>query len=175
MGAKFAVDHSTNGSEAASAFLVQGSGYKYHLWLDATACYIGQNSTNRSFRIYSGAETAGVNLANGATGWGSFSDERLKFDVEPIENALESLSSLRTVKYRLTDVDAPDSQKKLGLIAQDLVGVLDEIIDPLKRTGDETEYMSVRYTEMVPVLVKAIQEQQELIKTLEARIGALES
>jgi len=124
--------------------------------------------------MYSGAETGGVNLSNAATSWGSFSDERLKYDIEPIESALDSLSNLRTVKYRLKDVDAPDSQKKIGLIAQDLVGVLDDIIDPIKRTGDETEYMAVRYTEMVPVLVKAIQEQQALIESLTARITALE-
>ena len=59
-------------------------------------------------------------------------------------------------------------------MAQDLVGVLDEVIDPLKRTGDDTEYMSVRYTELVPVLVKAIQEQQTLIESLTDRIAALE-
>ena len=145
------------------------------MFLDATAAHIGQDSTGRSLYLYSGGEAAGVALTNGSTSWATFSDERLKYDVEPIENALESLSNLRTVKYRLADVDTPDSQKKLGLVAQDLVGVLDEIIDPLKRTGDETEYMSVRYTEMVPVLVKAIQEQQTLIETLEARITALEN
>ena len=126
-------------------------------------------------RLYSGAETAGVSLTNGATSWTTFSDERLKYDVEPIENALESLSNLRTVKYRLRDVDESDSQKKIGLVAQDLVGVLPEIIDPIHRTGDDTEYMAVRYTEMVPVLVKAIQEQQATIEALTARIAALES
>ena len=175
MGAKFAINHNTNGSESASALLIGGSGYSAFHWLDGTAYYIGQNSAGRALRLYSSAEAAGVGLAAGATSFGTYSDERLKYDVEPIENALESLSNLRTVKYRLTEVDAPDSQKKLGLIAQDLVGVLDEIIDPLRRTGDETDYMSVRYTEMVPVLVKAIQEQQTLIETLEARITTLES
>ena len=173
--AKLEVGKAANGSESDADFNITTGGYTGHHWLDANAYYIGQNSAIRSLRIYSSAETAGVNLAAGGTSWGTFSDERLKYDVEPIENALESLSNLRTVKYRLADVDAPDSQKKLGLIAQDLVGVLDEVIDPLKRTGDETEYMSVRYTEMVPVLVKAIQEQQATIEALTARIAALES
>jgi len=172
--AKLEVGKAANGSESDADFNITTGGYTGHHWLDANAYYIGQNSAIRSLRIYSYAETAGVNLAAGGTSWGTFSDERLKYDVEPIENALESLSNLRTVKYRLEDVDAPDSQKKLGLIAQDLVGVLDEVIDPLKRTGDETEYMSVRYTEMVPVLVKAIQEQQTLIESLTTRIAALE-
>ena len=125
-------------------------------------------------RIYCGAETAGVALTNGATSFGTFSDERLKYDIENVENAVDTLSGLRCVKYRLKDVDEPDSQKKIGLVAQDLVGVLDEVLSPLKRTGDDTDYMTVRYTEVVPVLVKAIQEQQATITALADRITALE-
>ena len=124
--------------------------------------------------MYSGAETAGVNLAAGGTSFGTFSDERLKYDVEPIEDALGSLSELRTVKYRLRNVDEPDSQKKLGVVAQDLVGILDEVIDSLQISGDDTEYMAVRYTELVPVLIKAVQEQQEIINDLRARVAQLE-
>jgi hypothetical protein len=174
--AKLHVRNPTNGTEADAHFKISGavSTYTAHHWLDGTAYYIGQNSSSRRVRIYSGAETAGVNLNAGATSWGTFSDERLKYDVEPVENAVESLSNLRTVKYRLKDVDSAEDKKKIGLMAQDLVGVLDEVIDPLKRTGDDTEYMSVRYTELVPVLVKAIQEQQTLIESLTDRIAALE-
>lgn len=173
--AKLCVYEATNNTESDPHIRITGAGYSGYHWLDATAYYIGQNSGGRNLRLYSGASSAGVNLANNGTSWGTFSDERLKYDIEPIENALESLSNLRTVKYRLTDVDAPDSQKKLGLIAQDLVGVLDEVLDPLKRTGDETEYMSVRYTEIVPVLIKAIQEQQATIEALTQRIETLEN
>jgi hypothetical protein len=172
--AKLHVTSLANLSEASPHFRIQGSGYQGYHWLDGTAYYIGQNSSVRALRLYSGAETAGVNLASGGTSWGTFSDERLKYDVEPVENAVESLSNLRTVKYRLKDVDSAEDKKKIGLMAQDLVGVLDEVIDPLKRTGDDTEYMSVRYTELVPVLVKAIQEQQTLIESLTDRIAALE-
>ena len=167
----------SNGSEAAPHFRIHGSSSTYtgSHWLDGTAYYIGQNSSARALRLYSGAETAGVALAASGTSWGTFSDERLKYDIEPIENAVETLSDLRTVKYRLEGVDEADSKKKLGLVAQDLVGVLDEVIDPLKRTGDDTEYMSVRYTELVPVLVKAIQEQQDTIESLTARVEQLEN
>jgi hypothetical protein len=166
-----------DGTEAAPHFAIQGaaSNYRLNMWLDATAAYIGQDSAIREVRIYSGAETAGVALTAGATSWSTFSDERLKENVEPVENALQSLSGLRTVKYHLKDVDGPEDKKKIGVIAQDLVGVLDEVIDPTFRPGDDTEYMGVRYTELVPVLIKAIQEQQNLIESLESRITALES
>ena len=164
-----------NRGEANAQFAILGSGYTGYHFLDGTAYYIGQNSAGRALRLYSGAETTGVNLANGGTSFGTFSDERLKENIEPIEGAIESLSQFRTVKYHLKDVDTSESKKRLGLIAQDLVGVLDEVIDPLKRQDDDTEYMAVRYTEIIPVLVKAIQEQQATIQELEARITQLEN
>jgi len=164
----------SNETEATAQFYISGSGYEAYHWLDSTAYYIGQNSSVRSLRIYSNSYTAGVNLASGGTSWGTFSDERLKYDIEPITNGLDKLNSIRCVSYRLKDVDASDSQKKLGIIAQDLVGVVDEVIDITKRHGDETDYMSVRYTELIPVLIKSIQEQQALITQLTARITALE-
>jgi len=165
----------SNETEATAQFYISGSGYEAYHWLDSTAYYIGQNSSIRSLRIYSNSYTAGVNLASGGTSWGTFSDERLKYDIEPITNGLDKLNSIRCVSYRLKDVDASDSQKKLGVIAQDLVGVVDEVIDITKRHGDETDYMSVRYTELIPVLIKSIQEQQALITQLTARITALET
>jgi hypothetical protein len=168
----FQLEKASNETEATAQFLINGGGYAGFHWLDGTAYYIGQNSSVRSLRIYSQSYTAGVNLAAGGTSWGTFSDERLKYDIEPITNGLDKLSSIRCVSYRLKDVDASDSQKKLGVIAQDLVGVLDEVIDITKRHGDETDYLSVRYTELIPVLVKAMQEQQAIIESLKARLNA---
>jgi hypothetical protein len=168
----FHLEKSTNETEATAQLLINGGGYAGFHWLDSTAYYIGQNSSIRSLRIYSSDETAGVNLAAGGTSWGTFSDERLKYDIEPITDGLNKLSGIRCVSYRLKDVDASDSQKKLGVIAQDLVGVVDEVIDITKRHGDETDYMSVRYTELIPVLIKAMQEQQAIIESLKARLDA---
>ena len=150
-------------------------GYTGKHFLDDTAYYIGQNSALRQLRLYSGAESAGVVMGNGATSFSAFSDERLKEDIEPISNGLQKLADLRCISYRLKDVDADDSQKKLGIIAQDLVGKVDEVIDLAKRKDDETEYMSVRYTEMIPVLIKAIQELKTELDNAKARITALES
>tara|TARA_R100000995_G_scaffold11706_1_gene4787 strand:- start:30 stop:1646 length:1617 start_codon:yes stop_codon:yes gene_type:complete len=159
-----------NGSEAGAHMRIGSNvGYSGFHWLDGSAYYIGQNSQARAVRIYSGAETAGVALTNGQTSFGTFSDERLKYDVEDIQNAVDMISNFRTVKYRLNGVDDPNSKKKIGLVAQDLVGVLDEVIEPMKIKDDETEYMTVRYTEIVPVLVKAIQELEARIAVLEAK------
>jgi len=171
---KLHLKEATNLSESAPHIRIEGNAYTGFHWLDGTAYYIGQNSPYRSLRLYSGgATTAGVNLAAGGTSWGTFSDERLKYDIEPITDGLTKLANVRCVSYRLKDVDAEDSKKKIGVIAQDLVGLIDEVIDTTKRSGDDTEYMSIRYTELIPVLVKAIQEQQELIESQQSKIDAL--
>jgi len=168
--ARLHVAESANNSEADAHFRIEGAGYSAFHWLDGTAYYIGQNSAIRQVRIYAGAETSGVALTNGATSFGTFSDERLKNDLEPINNGLQKLIDLRCVSYRLKDVDAEDSKKKLGVIAQDLVDKVDEVIDTSKRSdNDDTEYMSVRYTELIPVLIKAIQELSEKNDALEAQ------
>ena len=161
-------------TEGTAQMTVEGNGFRGYHWLDGTAYYIGQNSAYRDLRMYCGSEAAGVNLDNAQTSWGTYSDERLKFDVENIENATDILSDLRCVKYRLKNVDDEDSKKKIGIVAQDLVGKVDEIIDFTKKPTkegeevDETEYMSVRYTELIPILIKSIQE-------LSAKVTALEN
>lgn len=158
-----------NSTEASPHFnLYNTVGYGGFHFLDGTAYYIGQNSNFRSLRIYSGGSTGtGVNLAAGATSWGTYSDERLKNNIENIGSVLPRLLNLRTVKYHLKNVDTEHSQKRLGLIAQDLVGNFDEVLSQSKYSDeDETEYYEVRYTELIPILIKAIQEQQEQIDKL---------
>lgn len=174
-GHRLFVADPVNATQGTAQFRILGYGYSAFHFLDANAYHIGQNSQGRYLRMYSGGNTGvGVSLSPQSTSWGTYSDERLKENIEPIENALTSLSRLRTVKYHLKDVDSAESKKRLGLIAQDLVGVLDEVTESITRAEDDTEYMAVRYTEIIPVLVKAIQEQQATIEALTQRIETLE-
>ena len=175
-GHRLFVADPVNATQGTAQFRILGYGYSAFHFLDANAYHIGQNSQGRYLRMYSGGNTGvGVSLSPQSTSWGTYSDERLKENIEPIENALTSLSRLRTVKYHLKDVDSAESKKRLGLIAQDLVGVLDEVTESITRAEDDTEYMAVRYTEIIPVLVKAIQEQQATIEALTHRIETLEN
>jgi len=158
--------------------LVNTGGYSCFHVVDGTAYTIGQNSNVRSLRIGSGLGflTTGVSLAAGGTSWGTYSDERLKTDIVELSGCLDSIKDIRCVSYRLTDVDELDSKKRLGVIAQDLVGKYDEAVNASRRSDDdETEYLSVQYADLVPVLIKALQEATQKIETLEARLTALES
>jgi len=173
-GHKLYVHESANATQGTAQFRIGGAGYSAFHFLDGTAYHIGQNSQSRYLRMYSGSNSSvGVSLSPQGTSWQTYSDERLKKNIEPIESAIESLLGLRTVKYHLKDVDSAESKKRLGLIAQDLVGVLDEVIELTTQEEDDTEYLSVRYTEIIPVVVKAIQEQQATIESQAAAITDL--
>jgi hypothetical protein len=116
-------------------------------------------------------ESGGVQLNNGATSWTSNSDERLKNINSNIENAVDKLLTLRAVNFSWkSDLT---NKENLGLIAQDVEAQFPQIVDKteLPKYGEEeqtdkTEYLGVRYTEMIPVLVKAIQELKAEIDEL---------
>jgi hypothetical protein len=58
----------------------------------------------------------------------------------------------------------------MGFIAQEVQPVFPEIV-----TKQKDGSLGIRYTELIPVLVKAFQEQQAEIDDLKARIGKLEA
>jgi hypothetical protein len=117
-------------------------------------------------------DNLGVYITDGATAWAANSDERLKDIIAPITSALEGVQSLRAVKYNWKS-DA-DKVVHIGLIAQDVQKVLPEVVASAKLplSEDETEYLSVAYTEVIPLLVAAIQELSAEVEALKAKVGA---
>jgi hypothetical protein len=88
------------------------------------------------------------------------SDLRLKHDVNESTYGLEAVQSLRPVSYQWND---RDDGVHLGFIAQDVREVIPELVSV--SPGADT-MLSVNYDGIIPVLVKAIQEQQEQIDAL---------
>ncbi len=111
---------------------------------------------------------AGPYVAGGGTSWTSSSDRRLKDDVQAISYGLDAVKALKPVSYVRNDRDI--ESRELGFIAQDVEGIVDEVVNI---TDDG--YYGLDYQRLIPVLTKAIQEQQATIEALTARIAALES
>jgi hypothetical protein len=127
--------------------------------------YFGGNNGG----AYVVANSGGVRLSSGGTSWASDSDERVKDIIEPITNAAEKVSTLRAVigKYKTDE----EGTRRAFLIAQDVQAVLPEAV---VAQSDEIGTLSLAYTEVIPLLVAAIQEQQAIITALTARVEALE-
>jgi hypothetical protein len=108
------------------------------------------------------------------TGTYQGSDLRLKDQVQDLRYGLGEVLRLRPVSYRWKDGTA--GQPTFGLIAQEVQPVLPELV---ARGTDEAGLLSLNYTGLVPVLVKAMQEQQAQkdaeIAALQARLAAVEA
>jgi hypothetical protein len=128
----------------------------------------GPDSGN-AYLVYNQAET-GVYIANGATSWTANSDERLKDIIEPITDAANKVLSMRSVigKYKTDE----EGTRRSFLIAQDVQAVLPEAVSTHRIKGDDTDYLGVSYTDVIPLLVAAIKEQTVLINSLKARLDA---
>jgi hypothetical protein len=143
---------------------------------------IGENASNQGqVDVYSSTAnadlTGGVRLVNGATSWSSISDIRLKDIGSHFNNALDDVSTLEA--FRFTWKDDSNATPQVGLSAQSVQAVLPEAVasgKPINAPeGDDTEYLSVRYTEVIPLLVAALQESKERIEALEAEVAALKA
>ena len=169
----------TSGSRKINASFAAANGGIYLETTNADASYlyfarsgatfVEQKIVSTNFQIVN-LGSGGVSLAVGGTSWGAVSDERLKTAVAPFENAAAKIASLRagTGRY-LTD---DEGVSRSFLIAQDVQAVLPEAVDV---SSDEQGTLSLRYTDTIPLLVAAIQEQQAIITTLTARVAAIES
>ena len=159
------------GPSADITYRAQGSGENWR-W--------GSNVSNsHSYWLNSG--NAGVYMSTGSTSWSSHSDERLKENITPLGEVLPSLLNMRCVKFNRK---GDSGNTKVGFIAQDWEGKgFDEVVDEdtgftiqddgtLKSVEEEdntstTKPKSIAYTETIPLLLKAIQELEARIKTLE--------
>jgi hypothetical protein len=99
--------------------------------------------------------------------WGGLSDISLK---ENIIDVTPKLNDLLQVKIRQYNFKSDESKsKQIGVIAQEVEQIFPKIVD-----SDKDGILSVKYTVFIPMLIKAIQEQQEIIVNLKNRIEAIE-
>lgn len=114
---------------------------------------------------YTNEGVLGPYVASGGTSWTSSSDIRLKNIISPIDNAVDKLTTLNPVIFSWKSDE--ENKENIGLIAQDVKEVFPQVIDT-----NEDGFLGVRYLELVPVLVKAIQEQQVQIEELKTLLKA---
>ncbi len=111
----------------------------------------------------------------------AISDQKLKTNVQPIPYGLNEVLALNPVTYNFKDKEA-DQSAQFGFLAQEVQQVTPEIVvDPVaegiegeggeKLAADPNAALGVNYTELIPILIRAIQEQQQQIAELQQRVG----
>lgn len=115
-------------------------------------------------------------IQNTLNSYGSISDIKLKENIVDATPKLEKLNQVRIVNFNLIGSE----QKQIGVIAQELEQIFPGLVDNNQDEDSEgndlgTTTKSVKYSVFVPMLIKAIQEQQAIIESLEARVEVLEN
>jgi hypothetical protein len=113
----------------------------------------------------------------GVGNYNNLSDRRFKQDIRPLNNALDIVTQLEGVSFDWRREEHPDMQfeegRQLGFIAQDLQSVVPEAVS---ETEDGT--LHAAYSELIPLLVEAIKEQNQKLEMensrLKARLESLE-
>jgi len=130
------------------------------------------NSTTSQIFVKFGVNNAGTGSGQinanggGAAAFGSFSDRRLKENIEKLGSQLSNICALNPVEF-----DYKTGGHQIGFIAQDMQEVYPDAV------GENSDgLLSITgWSKTEARLVKAIQEQQALIAALTTRITALEA
>jgi hypothetical protein len=102
------------------------------------------------------------------------SDIRLKHNVSQITGATEIIKNLTGVYFDWKDTEdfkSGDNSRQIGLIAQDVELYLPEAVV----LNGNKDYKTVKYSEMVSVLIESIKEQQNEIDLLKLEIQNLKN
>jgi hypothetical protein len=136
----------------------------------ASDIYLGYNGATKQFAV----DGAGQIYAQFTT-ITSLSDRRAKENIKPIQYGLNEILKLNPVTFNF--IAYPQFGPTYGFIAQEVEPLLPELVGNEKdnKAEDGTPYKTLKMGDMLPVMVKAIQELKATVDAQAARIAALES
>jgi len=154
-------DENTDTQQFTGSLLISGSG------VGAGSSIITTGSVNISGSLGVGTAASGVVGAilatNDVVAFAS-SDERLKENVEIIGSAVEKVEAINGVSFDWIPMEGVHvhSGHDVGVIAQDVEKVLPELV-----TTRDNGYKAVKYDKLTAVLIQAVKELSDRVKTLE--------
>jgi hypothetical protein len=166
---------------------INASGQQLDRWIgiDATVTAGGGSGNIMYFKVYSGGGSGSPRTAaffngdgsvfnyNNSTTWQQTSDIRIKDNIRPINDAIEKLCALKPSHFEYKN---NLGKTKTGFIAQEFeevfAGHVTENVPSgeFKQYFEEGEMMKSIDADLIPYLVKALQEQQALITALEEKL-----
>jgi hypothetical protein len=132
-------------------------------------------SSGTALEFADGGVTRGsITYTNTATAYNTTSDYRLKENVTPLTGAINRLNQLQV--HRFNFIADPDKTVD-GFLAHEAQAVVPECVTGTKDDVDaegNAVYQGIDQSKLVPLVVAALQEALTKIKTLEAKVAALE-
>lgn len=139
----------------------------------------GVSGSTNVFTVFGSA------LASGGT-WTN-SDQKIKKNIQDVKNAMDIIRKLHPTTYSFKKEEYPalnlPGDRQYGFIAQELEEVLPELVNSsempvrINENGERVmeQIKSVNYEALIPVLTKAIQEQETTVEDLTGQISELKT
>ena len=81
---------------------------------------------------------------------------------------------MRPIRYQFKSQQ--DEEYSLGLIAQEVQAIIPEVVSQISKKGEDKEdFLGVSYSELIPVLIGAIQDQQAIIDAQNVVLSAVKA
>lgn len=165
-------------------------GNAFHGRADAVDAWGAQFYSVQSLGLYAATynpESAAATFSGSvhADAYYTSSDKRLKQNIADVGSSLDLIGKLKPKTYEFRqDLAVPQPKgKHYGLIAQEVEEVLPELVKqsnyklkyPDSVKGRVMDYKAINYMELIPILVGAVQQQQEQIEELKQKVAHLEN
>jgi len=111
-----------------------------------------------------------VSVIQGQVPFSWVSDRRWKTDVEPLAVGLDFVRRLQPVSYRLR---GGNGRLDMGFVAQDVEEIFGDGYNVVARGADDERLLSMRYTDLIAPLVRALQEVDARQQSDDAAVAAL--
>ena len=169
------------GTTAADA--ASGVGFKYiqNGTNPYLAMVVSSTSGSNNYHLYSTGASAFRFFVSSAgainatsTSITAISDVSLKENIRDLETGLTEVMALRPRRFDWKEETKLPEKNNAGFIAQEVEQVLPELVYDYQYDTDTTK-KALKMGDILPTLVKAIQEQQAIINDLKARIETLEA
>ena len=110
-------------------------------------------------------------IVNKNNSYTQYSDQRLKENIVDATSKLEEIKQIRVRNFNFIGEDL----KQIGVVAQELEPIFPGLVKEREVPGHDDPIKTVKYSVMVPILIKAMQEQQTVIDDLKSRLETLEN
>ncbi len=158
-----------NVSGTGNVFLGHSAGYNES---GSNKLYI-DNSNTSSPLIFGDFSSNDVKINGDLVVTGNFtnpSDERLKKNIQTLQNPLNRLKQLRGVRYNWKEPEKYSVGSQIGVIAQEVEKHYPELVQT-----DSKGFKSVDYTKLTAILIEGVKQQQKIIVQQNAEIEKIKN
>ena len=152
---------------------MNGVNEKFRLWLDNAEARLAISSDGGTNNVFYVERSSGDTYTNDGT-IHSISDSRLKKEIVSLDDGLSIINQLRPVTYKYngtSNMVSDDDVIRYGLVADEVQSVASQYVKTISAevSGKEVDDLkTLSTTNMIPMLIKAIQELSERVETLES-------